>query len=106
MSIPEPTSPELAKECVEDTPAFVERLVSSLLIAQTFEHSKFALSLLQTCFAVLLEASLHCQSVWQHFRAAGHFGTVLRRLLLEDFREDVRRGAADRIKGICSALST
>lgn len=102
----EPTSRELAKEYVEDAPAFVERLVSSLLVAQTFEHSKFAVSLLETCFAVLLEASLHCHSVWEHFKAAGHFSTVLRRLLLEDFREDVRRGAADRIKGICSALPT
>lgn len=102
----EPTSPELAKEYVEDAPAFVDRLVSSLLAAQTFEHSTFAHSLLQNCFAVLLEASLHCRSVWQHFRTADYCSIVLQRLLLEDLRQDVRQGASDRLKGICSALPT
>lgn len=91
---------------VSDPQTFVDRLVFSLFDAQKLKNSKDAVSLLENCFAVLLEASLYSRNLWRYFHATGYCSRVLTCLLLEDSRQDVRQAAADRLKGICSALPT
>jgi len=100
----EPTSAELSRKYVADAAGFVERLTSCLFSVQSLEATYLSGNLVLNCFAVLLEASLHCRSVWEHFQVAGRCTVLLRAILLEDMRWEVRQGVADRLKGIFSVL--
>jgi len=102
----EPTSAELSRNYVADGPAFVERLTSCLFSAQSLGATFLSGNLVLNCFAVLLESSLHCRSVWEHFQVAGRCTVLLRAVLLEDTRWEIRQGVADRLKGIFSVLPT
>ena len=102
----EPTSPDVSKSYIADAAAFVERLVSCLFTAQSLERTLDSDELVTNCFAVLLEASLHCPGVWGKLKSAGQFTALLRGIILEDTQFEVRAAAADRLKGIFSVLPT
>ena len=102
----EPTSTDLSQQYIADATAFVERLVSCLFAAKSLGDTRLSNSLALNCFAVLLEASLHCRSVWKHFQITGQCTALLRGILLEDARWEIREGAADRLRGIFSVLPT
>lgn len=102
----EPTSAELSSNYVGDAAAFVERLTSCLFSAQSMEATYLTGNLMLNCFAVLLESSLHCRGVWEQFQVTGRCTVLLRAILLEDTRWEIRQGVADRLKSIFSVLPT
>lgn len=102
----EPTSAELSSSYVGDAAAFVERLTSCLFSAQSLGATYLSGNLVLNCFAVLLESSLHCRGVWEQFQVAGRCTVLLRAILLEDARWEIRQGVADRLKSIFSVLPT
>lgn len=62
--------------------------------------------LVRNSFSAILEAALHSGEVWASFKDHTEFTTLLRELLLEDFRHEVRQGVADAIRGVCGTLPT
>lgn len=100
----EPVWQDLAIDLFPDTPALVERLLWLIPEAQSLMSNPQADSLVCNCFASLLEASLVSKDVWTHFKDTPHFGALLQNLLLEDPREDIRKGTADSLRGIFCTL--
>lgn len=89
---------------VLDPRCFVQRLQSCILSTLACTDSAYSGALACNCFAVLLEASLHCGNVWHALKASGQCAALLQRLILEDPRDHIRKRVADCLRGVCAAL--
>lgn len=100
----EPTSTNSTQATIVDAAVFVKRLLSCLTTAQSLEASRLSTSLVTNCCAVLLEASLRSNDVWENFKAADEHAKLFKDLLLLDERVEVRADTAKCLKGIFSVL--
>ena len=110
--MPEPNDPYLLEAVslgvsgtlLSDAAALVERLLWFIAFAESDPSSSQGVELVCKSFAALLEASLHCEEAWNHFKNIDKASMLLQRLLLEDSRLEIRQGVADAIQGICHSL--
>ena len=89
-----------------DPSALVDRLLSLIAEALVVTNSLEAETLPCRCFAAILEASMYSESLWNHFKNADKSSAVLRRLLLEETREEIRKKVGRSITDICHRLHT
>ena len=102
----EAVSAEVSSMFFSDAATLVERLLWFIDFAQSGVSSPQIIELVRKSFAVILEASLHCNKVWVYFKNTSHSSTLSKTLLLEDLRPEIRQGVADSIRGICCSLPT
>jgi ubiquitin carboxyl-terminal hydrolase 34 len=82
----------------------VDCLISLLFIANQSGWSYENGGIIQNCFAICLEASLHSQEVWQYFRKHESATSLLKTIWLQSSNAAVRGVTVQTVKGICAAL--
>lgn len=102
----EPVSPETSALYFSDAAAFVERLRGLIATTKSQLTTTDSVRLVRNSFSAILEAALHSGKVWASFKEHTGFTTLLRELLLEDLRQEIRQGVADAIRGVCGTLPT
>lgn len=85
--------------------ALLKRLQSMIPEALSVINSSEADFLAASCFAALLKASLCSDTFWQHLKDANVCSTLLRRLLLDEPKWQIRVRVAEWVKCICRSLS-
>ncbi|KAI9815552.1 MAG: hypothetical protein M1827_002686 [Pycnora praestabilis] len=101
----EPVSSETSATYFVDGPKLVNRLLSVLKSAKKASlSSDSSVSLTCQCFSTIIEASLHSDSIWADFSHRLDLPDLLRDLLLQDGRPELRKGVADTIVGVCRTL--
>lgn len=101
----EPVSSEMASKFFLDPLAFIKRLQGLIQSAQVIPNLEAA-NLVCDSFAVILEASLHCNHIWHIFKDTNKCSVLFQSLLLGDARQEIRQGVAGSIRGICCTLPT
>jgi ubiquitin carboxyl-terminal hydrolase 34 len=89
---------DMSASYFSDGARLADRLVSILSVAlETKEDS----SIVQNCYGVILEASLHSRSVWEAFVKHADVPRLHQILLLEDSRQTLRHSIAKKIASVC-----
>ncbi|KAF2836853.1 hypothetical protein M501DRAFT_996535 [Patellaria atrata CBS 101060] len=97
-----PLPQDSAKEFPEES-LLVERLLSYLQLSLApSDRAKLATA----CYAILIEASLHSNKIWETFKNTPGLTTLHNRLLLADPRVELRESIARCIGANLGALST
>ncbi|KAL8800419.1 MAG: hypothetical protein Q9182_005195 [Xanthomendoza sp. 2 TL-2023] len=79
----------------------VDRLLSLITLADDTQDISVASSLICGSLGCILEASLHSEILFESFKNADHFRTILQKALLHDHRRPIRQGIARSIRSIC-----
>lgn len=89
-----------------DSDSFAECLLGLLMSVQsldaTDENAVPAHELICSAFAVIVEGSVRDDKFWEAVKQREQFHSLIRKLLLEEDREPIRKEAADRIRLICT----
>lgn len=84
----------------------MERLRGLIATTKSQTTTTDSVRLVRNSFSAVLEAALHSGKVWASFKDHTGFTAILRELLLEDLRHEIRQGLADAIRGVCGTLPT
>ena len=104
--VKEPTAFKDSTIPLSNPPLLVDRLQLWITGAlDLIEASSVARSLIDECFAGLLETSLHSPSFLSSFVTATSFAGLLHRLLLQETRLELRQGLLKTLQNICPVSS-
>ncbi|KAL8805357.1 MAG: hypothetical protein Q9200_005460 [Gallowayella weberi] len=90
-----------SNEILSDKLLVVDRLLSLITLADDTRDISVASSLICGSLGCVLEASLHSETLFESFKNADRFRTILQKALLHDQRRPIRQGIARSIRSIC-----
>ena len=110
LALRAPVSPEVSSSYISDPEAYTRYLSQMLNKAQMsggLESPIIAVHLLvREPFAALVEGTLHDERLWQSWQTDSLCGRLLKRMLLDDARAEVRKVIADVIFGLTGPWGT
>jgi ubiquitin carboxyl-terminal hydrolase 34 len=98
LSEAERPSLDISTTYFSDGVQLADRLVSILSVALDNKEDS---DIVQDCYGVILEASLHSRSVWEAFLKHADMPRLHQSLLLEDPRRTLRENIAQKIASVC-----
>jgi ubiquitin carboxyl-terminal hydrolase 34 len=98
LSEAERPSLDISTTYFSDGVRLADRLVSILSVALDNKENN---NIVQDCYGVVLEASLHSRSVWEAFVKHADMPSLHQSLLLEDPRQTLRDNIAQKIASVC-----
>jgi hypothetical protein len=102
----EPVSSETSASYFPDEAALVERLVILLNAAKSLESWSYVESpaLAWQCFSAIIEASIHSAAFWDLFTRRPDIPGLIKELVLDDSRLNLRKCVAERMSHVCKVL--
>ncbi|KAL8681113.1 MAG: hypothetical protein Q9186_002765 [Xanthomendoza sp. 1 TL-2023] len=92
---------ESSNKILSDKGLIVDRLLSLIALADDTRDTSVASFLICGSLGCILEASLHSETLFESFKNADRFRTILQKALLRDRRRLIRQGIARSIRSIC-----